>query len=101
MSDWRVQFQEKEVSAKKAIEKIVPGQKIFIDSGCCEPQALVHELSRQSELKDIEIFHFLSLRGAIAPSFPRKESQNLLIFKKILAISFSLAGPPFLEPVPK
>ncbi|MGV9200430.1 MAG: GNAT family N-acetyltransferase, partial [Promethearchaeia archaeon] len=46
----------------EAIKQIKPGQKIFIHSGCMEPQLLMNELINQSQrLKDIEIHHFLSI----------------------------------------
>ena len=62
MMDWREKFGDKELTPKEAIELIQPGQKLYIDSGCSEPQALVDELIKQHKnLKDIEINHFLSI----------------------------------------
>ena len=62
MNSWQERFADKELTPKKAIEKIQPGQKIFIDSGCSEPQLLLSELINQHKrLKDIEINHFLSI----------------------------------------
>jgi len=57
---WREKWQKKEITAEEAIKKIIPGNRVFIDSGCSQPQALTSELIKQSEsLIDTEILHFL------------------------------------------
>jgi acyl-CoA hydrolase/GNAT superfamily N-acetyltransferase len=59
---WREKWIKKEISAKEAIDKIIPGNRIFIDSGCSEPQKLTKELIKQSRrLVDTEIVHFLTI----------------------------------------
>jgi acyl-CoA hydrolase/GNAT superfamily N-acetyltransferase len=60
--DWKIKWQDKEVTVEEAIKKIKPGNRVFIDSGCSEPQALTSELIKQSESLDIEILHFLTIR---------------------------------------
>ncbi|MFX1385507.1 MAG: GNAT family N-acetyltransferase [Promethearchaeota archaeon] len=61
-SNWREKWKHKEITAEEAINKIIPGNRVFIDSGCAEPRALVTELVRQSEsLIDTEILHFLTI----------------------------------------
>jgi len=68
--DWREIWKEKEISAEGAIKKIIPGNRVFISSGCSEPKALLSELIKQSEsLIDTEIIHFLTI-------FPEKYFQN-------------------------
>ena len=57
---------EKEIAERKAaeeaIKKIIPGNRVFIGSGCSEPQLLTSELIKQSEkLIDTEILHFLTI----------------------------------------
>ena len=60
--EWRKKWQEKEITAENAIEKIIPGNRVFIGSGCSEPQLLTSELIKQSEkLIDTEILHFLTI----------------------------------------
>jgi acyl-CoA hydrolase/GNAT superfamily N-acetyltransferase len=60
--DWREKWKEKEITAEVAINKIIPGNRVFIDSGCSEPQLLTLELIKQSEkLIDTEILHFLTI----------------------------------------
>ncbi|MHA1819494.1 MAG: GNAT family N-acetyltransferase [Promethearchaeota archaeon] len=73
MKNWRDKFGDRELSAKEAIGLIQPGQKIFIHSGCSEPQALTKELINQHKyLKDIEIHHFLS----VARDLPLKDKPE-------------------------
>ncbi len=60
--EWREKWKEKEITAEKAINKIIPGNRVFIGSGCSEPQLLTSELIKQSEkLIDTEILHFLTI----------------------------------------
>ena len=62
MEEWREKWKEKEITAKEAISKIIPGNRVFIDTACSEPQALTTELIRASEqLIDTEIIHFLTV----------------------------------------
>ena len=61
-SNWREKWKDKEITAEEAINKIIPGNRVFIDSGCAEPRALVAELVNQSgNLIDTEILHFLTI----------------------------------------
>ncbi len=61
-SGWRKKWKEKEITAEEAINMIIPGNRVFIDSGCSEPQALTAELLKQSEnIIDSEIVHFLTI----------------------------------------
>ncbi|MFX1570214.1 MAG: GNAT family N-acetyltransferase [Promethearchaeota archaeon] len=60
--DWREKWKDKEITAQEAIDKIIPGNRVFIDSGCSEPQLLTSELIKHSEkLIDTEILHFLTI----------------------------------------
>jgi len=60
--NWREKWKGKEITAKEAISKIIPGNRVFVDSACSEPQALTTELIRASEqLIDTEIIHFLTI----------------------------------------
>ncbi|MFX1273463.1 MAG: GNAT family N-acetyltransferase [Promethearchaeota archaeon] len=62
IDDWRLKWADKEITKEEAISKIIPGNRVFIGTGCSEPQALTSELIRQSEmLLDTEIIHFLTI----------------------------------------
>jgi acyl-CoA hydrolase/GNAT superfamily N-acetyltransferase len=56
-------FAEKWVSADEALSRIKKGSRVFIGSGCGEPQYLVERLVKQAErFFDVEIIHVLSIR---------------------------------------
>ena len=59
---WADKYVEKLTTAKKAIDYIKPGQRVFIGSSCGEPRHLVNELSEASiRLTDMEIVRMLSI----------------------------------------
>ncbi len=56
---------------EEAIERILPGQRVFIGTGCGQPQTLVAALLRRAdELDDVEIIHLVTLGE---PAFRHKE----------------------------
>ncbi|MHA1747151.1 MAG: GNAT family N-acetyltransferase [Promethearchaeota archaeon] len=60
--NWREKWKDKEITPQEAIKKIIPGNRVFIDTACAEPQALTSELIRASEqLIDTELIHFLTI----------------------------------------
>ncbi len=62
VDEWRTKWAAKEITVEEAIRKIIPGNRVYIGTGCSEPQALTTELIRQSDsLLDIEIIHFLTI----------------------------------------
>jgi len=62
---WPQSFAEKAVSAEEAVAHIKPGQRVFIGTGCAEPQALVRAMcARKRELAGVEIVHLLTLGEA-------------------------------------
>ncbi|HDM78500.1 MAG TPA: hypothetical protein ENG51_18860, partial [Deltaproteobacteria bacterium] len=53
---------KKRTTPEKAFKKIKRGQRVFVGSGCGEPQYLTRELEKfLVQLADIEILHLLSL----------------------------------------
>lgn len=60
--DWRNKWKNKEITVIEAIKKIIPGNRVFIDTACSEPQALTSQLIKSSgRLLDTEIIHFLTI----------------------------------------
>lgn len=60
--DWERSYAEKKTLAEKAMRSIKRGQRVFIGSGCGEPQYLVDKLvEHMTYLSDLEILHILSL----------------------------------------
>jgi acyl-CoA hydrolase/GNAT superfamily N-acetyltransferase len=61
-SEWRADYDKKVQSAERAMQLIRRGHRVFIGSGCGEPQHLVQALERVAiELADLEVLHLLSL----------------------------------------
>ena len=58
---WQRRYADKVVGAEKALVCITHGQRVFIGSGAGEPQTLVDELARRTDLTDTEIVHVLTL----------------------------------------
>lgn len=63
--DWRKIYEERLGTAEAALRRIRPGQRLFVGSGCSEPQHLVREMEKiVPELADLEILHILSIGRA-------------------------------------
>ena len=61
MNDWKDKYKNKIVSPASAISRIKPGARIFIGTGCGQPQLLVNELVYgNNEIMDAEIYHLLT-----------------------------------------
>jgi acyl-CoA hydrolase/GNAT superfamily N-acetyltransferase len=61
-SSWHDEYHQKLKTAEKALRLIRRGQRVFIGSGCGEPQHLIRELERVAiQLADLELLHLLSL----------------------------------------
>jgi acyl-CoA hydrolase/RimJ/RimL family protein N-acetyltransferase len=62
LDNWREVYKDKNIPLASLTNIIMPGQRIFIGTGCSEPQTLTTELIRkQSKIADCEIIHFLTL----------------------------------------
>ncbi len=60
--EWRPLYEGRKQSARKAIEVIRSGYRVFIGSGCSEPQHLAQSLEeRLPSLADVEILDILSV----------------------------------------
>ncbi|MBD3391409.1 MAG: GNAT family N-acetyltransferase [Chitinivibrionales bacterium] len=61
MASWQELYESKKTSASKAIGRIRPGARIFIGTGCGQPQILVDELvSDRNDIVDAEVYHLLT-----------------------------------------
>lgn len=67
---WRETFAAKKRSPDACAEHITSGQRVFVGSGCAEPQTLVRAMmGRAGEVNDVEIVHLLTMGDApyVAP----------------------------------
>lgn len=78
---WADNYVQKKNTAKKVLENIKPGQRVFIGSSCGEPQHLVQELSLiSSRFTDLEIVRLLSIEsGPLTLIANRSHSQQFNI----------------------
>lgn len=62
---WQERYVEQISTAQGAVARILPGQRVFVGTGCAQPQELVRALTARSpELFDTEIVHLLTVGGA-------------------------------------
>jgi acyl-CoA hydrolase/RimJ/RimL family protein N-acetyltransferase len=65
-NDWLTKYKEIVVSADKAISRLRPEHRIFIGTGCGQPQMLVDALLADAgRLEEMEIVHLLTLSEPI------------------------------------
>ena len=69
--NWQRDLESVLATPAEAIAHIRPGQRVFIGTGCAQPQALVQALTdRAEEFEDTEIIHLLT---EDTPSYDHKE----------------------------
>lgn len=95
-SYWPDDYLRKRRSARDAIRRIEPGQRVFIGSSCGEPQHLVKELAAQSEnFTDLEIVRLLSLETAPLTLIASEQSRHTFDIRSFYsgsALPKALAG---------
>ena len=65
MTNWKAVYEKKKCDARTALKAIKPGNRVFIGSGCGEPQHLVDTLAElRWEMSDIDVLHALSMGEA-------------------------------------
>ncbi|MEJ2306167.1 MAG: acetyl-CoA hydrolase/transferase C-terminal domain-containing protein [candidate division WOR-3 bacterium] len=65
MPNWRELYKNKLKTASQAIKTIESGSRIFIGTGCGQPQLLVEELTNEkNDIQDAEIYHLLTQGNA-------------------------------------
>lgn len=99
---------KKIVTAEKAISKIRNGSRVFIGTGCGEPQHLIHTMVQNKSIIDIMIYQMLSITLADYvddPSFLRR-FQIKLFFISYAMRKAAYEGkidyiPAYLSQIPK
>jgi acyl-CoA hydrolase/GNAT superfamily N-acetyltransferase len=83
--DLKAYCPDKIMTASEAISKVKTGSRIFIGSGCGEPQHLIHEMVRHKDLQDIMIYQMLSFTLAKYiddPNFMRRFFLKLFFISR-------------------
>jgi len=75
-ANWQELYDSKRRTPSQAIASIRPGARIFIGTGCGQPQLLVEELVREGNdnIVDVEVYHLLT--QGTAPYIEEKHSRK-------------------------
>ena len=85
--DWQELYASKIVDAQEAISKINRGSRVFIGTGCGEPQHLIRSMINDQNLLDIMVYQMLSFTLADYvddPSFTRRFSLKLFFISRAM-----------------
>ncbi len=85
--DWQELYASKIVDAQEAISKINRGSRVFIGTGCGEPQHLIRSMINDENLLDIMVYQMLSFTLADYvddPSFTRRFSLKLFFISRAM-----------------
>ena len=106
--NWQTKYDDMVVTADEAVQHIRPGNRVFIGTGCAEPQELVRALvGRSSSLADVQLVHLLTLGEA--PYADKELSQHFsvnsfFIAENVRAVIQEGVGdytPIFLSDIPR
>ncbi len=98
-------FAQLKKSGPEAIEALRPGQRVFIGSGCGEPQHLVNTLlDRASGFADLEIVRLLSLESSLVAMMAEESRDRIFNVRSIYLGSGQTrslkANKRFITPIP-
>jgi len=107
-TDWQQTYASTVTTAEKAVQQIRPGQRVFVGTGCGQPQELVKALTaRANELSDTEIVHLLTMGEApyaekeLADSFRTNTFFVMENVRNIIQEGVGDYTPIFLSDIPK
>jgi len=83
---------EKLVNAQEAVSKINRGSRVFIGTGCGEPQKLIKAMVKDEQLQDIMIYQMLS---STLSNFIKDESFSRRFLLKLFFISSHMREAAF------
>jgi len=76
--DWQKAHADQVVTADQALSHVKPGQRVFIGTGCAQPNELVRALAaRSNQLADVQVVHLLTLGEA--PYADKELSQHFVV----------------------
>jgi len=83
-ANWQEEYRSLVKTPDEAVRAVRPGQRVFVGTGCGQPQVLVQALTARSrQLADTEIVHLLTLGDA--PYAHREMAHNFRINSFFLA----------------
>ncbi len=105
--NWQEKYQSLIATPAEAVRQIKPGQRIFIGTGCAQPQLLVRALAARSrERTDTEIVHLLTFGDA--PYAEKELTEHFRVnsffiaenVREIIQQGFGDYTPIFLSEIP-
>jgi len=90
--DWQHEYESKVVQAPEAVSKIKRGSRVFIGTGCGEPQHLIRAMVEDEQLHDIMIYQMLS---STLSEFVDQEAFTRRFSLKLFFISQSMRKAAF------
>jgi acyl-CoA hydrolase/GNAT superfamily N-acetyltransferase len=90
--DWQHEYESKVVQAPEAVSKIKRGSRVFIGTGCGEPQHLIRAMVEDEQLHDIMIYQMLS---STLSQFVDQEAFTRRFSLKLFFISQSMRKAAF------
>ena len=85
--DWQHLYASKIVDSREATSKIKRGSRVFIGTGCGEPQHLIRAMVEDQNLQDIMVYQMLSFtlsKFVDDPSFTRRFSLKLFFISRAM-----------------
>ncbi len=105
---WQEKYKNIVMTPEQAVSRIRPGQRVFIGTGCGQPQELVRALTERSgKLADTEIVHLLTVGSA--PYAEKELSRHFRVnsffiaknVREIIQEGLGDYTPIFLSDIPK
>jgi acyl-CoA hydrolase len=90
--DWQQSYASRVVDAQEAVSKIMRGSRVFIGTGCGEPQHLIRAMVQDQQLQDIMVYQMLS---STLSQFVDDESFTRRFSLKLFFISQSMRKAAF------
>ena len=90
--DWQRHYAPKVVDAQEAVSRIMRGSRVFIGTGCGEPQHLIRSMVKDERLQDIMVYQMLS---STLSQFVEDESFIRRFSLKLFFISQSMRKAAF------
>jgi acyl-CoA hydrolase/RimJ/RimL family protein N-acetyltransferase len=90
--EWQIECPQKIIGAQAAVSKIKRGSRVFIGTGCGEPQQLIKAMVNEGSLQDIMLYQMLS---STLSQFVDDDSFQRRFSLKLFFISHSMRKAAF------
>jgi len=105
---WQEKYRDYIASAQEALTRIKPGNRVFVGTGCAQPDALIKAMvQRWKSLEDTEVIHLLTIGDA--PYATKELARNFRVnsffiadnVRSIIQEGLGDYTPVFLSDIPK